>query len=351
MFENDLISVIVPVYNCEKYVRETLDSIINQTYGNLEILLINDGSTDNSGTICDEYRRDDRVRVFHRENVGLAATREFGVENCHGAYFVTLDADDYVSLDFVEKLYRTVTENDADISVCGVSCFTDGTNDNRITYMPPDSYKKLCVTKEVLASDFYGIFMDMLLSDVWNKMYRTQFVKETGVKFELPGSNIGSDLAFNHRITLHCPIFAVCGESLLFHRNRSGSLMTSIKATMHEGYEWITEKLLAECDLLGLSIPEQISEVYYWLLGSVVSDIQYHGRTFRENHKAFKGAVAKNKRFLKKHRCDLMKHKAFQPFKMGDSYVKLPAFVLTNALWLDAATLCITVLRKIKYNR
>lgn len=126
MYNEDLISVIIPVYNCEKYVRQTLDSVVNQTYKNLEIIIIDDGSTDNSLAICNEYLTDDRVNVFHRENAGVAASRQFGVDVCKGTYFVTLDSDDYVSAEYVEKLYKSITDNDADISVCGVTCFDDG---------------------------------------------------------------------------------------------------------------------------------------------------------------------------------------------------------------------------------
>lgn len=127
---SDLISVIVPVYNVEKYLKQTLDSVINQTYRNLEILVIDDGSTDGSPAICDEYLKDYRVKVFHRQNVGVAASRQFGVEMCKGTYFVTLDADDYASADFVEKLYGAIIKNEADVSVLGVSCFADGTNES-----------------------------------------------------------------------------------------------------------------------------------------------------------------------------------------------------------------------------
>ena len=106
MYSDDLISVIIPVYNCEKYVRQTLDSIVNQTYRNLEVLVIDDGSKDNSLAICREYLTDERVKVFPRENAGVAASRQFGVDVCRGAYFVTVDSDDYVALDYVEKLYK-----------------------------------------------------------------------------------------------------------------------------------------------------------------------------------------------------------------------------------------------------
>lgn len=346
--EKELISVIVPVYNVEKYIRQTLDSIIDQTYKNLEILVINDGSTDNSGAICDEYRTDSRVKVFHRENVGVAASRQFGVDVCRGTYFVTLDADDYVSSDFIEKLYRVIKENKADVSVCGVSIFADGTEDMHTAYMPYGPYEKLTVTKELLTSDLYTLFGELLLSDAWNKMYRTQFVRETGVKFQLPNKYNGNEMKFNLNFILHCPTYCVCRESLLFHRVRQGSRVQKKDKPLQEGFEIITESLMEASEARGLFLTKQISDVYYWMIGNVVTDIMYHGGNTREKHERYKTLIRRNKQFLKKHKDDLEKHTGLTRFKLGDSMIHLPAFVLSCALWLDAASVCITILRKIK---
>lgn len=224
MYNEDLISVIIPVYNCEKYVRQTLDSVVNQTYKNLEIIIIDDGSTDNSLAICNEYLTDDRVNVFHRENAGVAASRQFGVDVCKETYFVTLNSDDYVSAEYVEKLYKSITDNDADISVCGVTCFDDGKDSVFFgTIMPQMEGDKLVVTKELLATDFYKISCDLVLTDFWNKMYRTQFARDTNIKYELPNIYRGSELQVNHKLALHLPIYSVCREVLLFHRGREGS--------------------------------------------------------------------------------------------------------------------------------
>jgi len=209
---DELISVIVPVYNCEKYVAETLESIVKQTYRNLEILVIDDGSTDGSPAICDSYTSDSRVQVFHRQNVGVAASRQFGVDNCRGAYYVTLDSDDFVSLDYVEKLYSAIKENDADISVCGVSCFTDTPDKVTAVYLPKGAEEKLTVTPKVLASDFYKLSRDLILTDSWNKMHRTQFVRDSHVRYELEKKYTGPELQFEHRLAIHCPSYCVCRE-------------------------------------------------------------------------------------------------------------------------------------------
>ncbi|MBP9995603.1 MAG: glycosyltransferase family 2 protein [bacterium] len=343
----DLISVIVPVYNVEKYVRQTLDSVINQTYRNLEILVIDDGSTDGSPDICDEYLKDDRVKVFHRQNFGVAASRQFGVEACSGTYFVTLDADDYVSADFVEKLYDAIIRNEADVSVCGVSCFTDGKDDARTVYMPYGRYEKLAATKELLHSDLYRLFNELLLSDSWNKMYRTQLVRNSGAEFHLPDN--GNELGFNINLTFHSPVYCVCNESLLFHRIRQGSLVQRKNNSLQEGFEIITENLIEESGKLGLSIREQLSNVYYWLVGNVVMDIIYRGGNARERHGRYRTLIRRNRQFLKKHSDNLDRHTGLTRFKLGDSSIHLPAFVLGNVLWLDAASMGIIILRKIKY--
>ena len=349
MHDNNLISVIVPVYNVEKYVRQTLDSVINQTYRNLEILVIDDGSTDGSPAICDEYLKDDRVKVYHRQNVGVAASRQFGVEVCKGTYFVTLDADDYVSADFVEKLYGAIIKNEADVSVCGISCFTDGKDDARIAYMPYGGYEKLTVTREALISGLYTWFGELLLSDAWNKMYRTQFVRGSNVKFQLPNIYNGNELKFNLNLALHCPVYCTCKESLLFHRMRQGSRVQRKDKPLLEGFEIITESLIEESRKLGLSIREQLSNVYYWLIGNVVMDIIYHGGNTQERHKRYKTLIQRNRQFLKKHRDDIDWYTGLTRFKLGDSSIHLPSFVLGNALWLDAASLGIIVLRRMKY--
>jgi glycosyltransferase involved in cell wall biosynthesis len=120
-----MISVIVPVYNVKPYLRKCLDSIINQTYRDLEILIIDDGSTDGSGDICDEYRKDDRIKVFHTENRGLSAARNLGLDNTTGNWIGFIDSDDWIEPDMYEVLLRKAEETRADIIECG--CYADYT--------------------------------------------------------------------------------------------------------------------------------------------------------------------------------------------------------------------------------
>lgn len=119
-----LISIIVPVYNTEKYLRDCLNSVISQTYSNLEIILINDGSTDTSGKICDEYaERDPRVIVFHQQNSGPSVARNLGLDKANGKYFAFIDSDDMYHYQFIEILMSGFTDNTIDVSFCN---FTQG---------------------------------------------------------------------------------------------------------------------------------------------------------------------------------------------------------------------------------
>lgn len=115
-----LLSIIVPVYKVEKYLPRCLDSILAQTYKNLEVLLIDDGSPDNSGAICDEYAsRDNRIRVFHKENNGVSSARNLGLKEAKGEYIGFVDSDDFIASEMYAVLVANLEEHDADISICG----------------------------------------------------------------------------------------------------------------------------------------------------------------------------------------------------------------------------------------
>ena len=127
---SDKISVIVPVYNVENYLRRCVDSIINQTYKNLEIILVDDGSPDNCPVICDEYaQRDSRIKVIHKENGGLSDARNVGIDIASGDYLMFVDSDDYISEKMCGILYERLRSSNADMSICGVErIYPDGRN-------------------------------------------------------------------------------------------------------------------------------------------------------------------------------------------------------------------------------
>lgn len=117
--KEELISVIIPVYNCEQYLAECINSILNQTYQNLEIMIVNDGSTDNTLSICEEYKKiDSRISIVNKKNTGVSDTRNIGVQNANGKYILFVDADDYLKNNMIERLYKSMIENKADVVRC-----------------------------------------------------------------------------------------------------------------------------------------------------------------------------------------------------------------------------------------
>ena len=134
---NNLVSIIIPVYNTGKYLEECMKSVLSQTYKEIEIILIDDGSTDQSPQICDQYQKEyERVKVIHQPNQGLSAARNRGIEQANGKYLMFVDSDDYFFVFMVETLYFLLSENNADMSMCSFEYVTDR-GENSIVYSNP----------------------------------------------------------------------------------------------------------------------------------------------------------------------------------------------------------------------
>lgn len=171
------VSIIVPVYNVEKYLRKCLNSLINQTLKEIEIICINDGSTDKSLEILEEYKnRDSRIILLNQENSGQSIARNNGIKKATGEYIGFVDPDDWVDLDYYEKLYNTANTNDADIAVGGII---------RVTGIKKKKF--LNFEKETL-TDNTKLKFELCdvpeKSYVWNKIYKTERLKEIGLEFE-----------------------------------------------------------------------------------------------------------------------------------------------------------------------
>lgn len=165
-----MISVIVPVYNVESYISNCIESILGQTFLDLEILLIDDGSTDRSGIICDLYASDDRVKVFHRENHGVSASRNYGMRKAKGEYITFVDSDDWLEPDYLKCLWDGIVKG-ADVSCC--NCFVNQDSDQKIRR----EYPSMMLTKD-RALDCYSVYY---FTVVWGKLYKKDVVG--GIKF------------------------------------------------------------------------------------------------------------------------------------------------------------------------
>ncbi|MCB2353216.1 glycosyltransferase [Clostridium estertheticum] len=171
---NPLISIIVPIYNVEVYIRNCVDSILGQSYENLEIILVDDGSPDNCGDICDEYRsKDKRIKVIHKKNGGLSSARNAGIDIASGDYLGFIDSDDWIERDMYESLYNALTSHKADISVCG-RYIVDG---SRITTIS-DSEKAEVFTRSEALSELVLDEYSGMKNFAWDKLYKKELFND-----------------------------------------------------------------------------------------------------------------------------------------------------------------------------
>ncbi len=191
-----LISVIIPVYNVEKYLRRCLDSVIAQTYQNFEIICVDDGSIDDSGKICDQYAvRDARIKVIHQENQGPSAARNRGLDAAEGEYIAFVDSDDYILEDMYKKMLDKLLNYNVDLCVCQWQYeFSDGRQVVKKKNIDPTIYG--CKTSLEFARFLYrGNYENSVVVAVWNKLYRRALLDK--IRFE---GRIHEDEAFSGRI-------------------------------------------------------------------------------------------------------------------------------------------------------
>jgi len=212
----DLISVIVPIYNVEKYLKKSIESIINQTYKNIEIILVNDGSNDSSKDICDYYReKDSRIIVIYQENMGLSEARNTGIEISKGEYILLIDSDDFIDKNMISILYSELKQNNADISICKYQKVKENeeiskkNSDKRIII---NSKKDLYENQE---KDFD------LYTVVWNKLYKKDLFKE----IRYPSGKIHEDLFVTYKLLYAAKKIVLIDEYLYAYVQRSGSIM------------------------------------------------------------------------------------------------------------------------------
>ena len=213
----DRISIIVPVYNVEMYIRECLDSLVTQSYKDVEIILVDDGSTDGSGLICDEYSQKYHfVKSIHITNSGVSCARNVGLERATGKYIGFVDPDDYVDSEMFEKLYVAMIENGADMSMCRECAFVDG---EKVKNIPNEKYIIESGTQFAnhLLDDWRGPF-----TWTWNKLFKQDIIGD--IRFNETYS-VMEDIDFIVSICHNVNKYVDIGERLYFYRQRASSAM------------------------------------------------------------------------------------------------------------------------------
>lgn len=224
-----MISIIVPVYNVADYLPICLSSILHQTFSDFELILVDDGSTDGSGEICDGWAlKDKRIKVIHKQNGGLSSARNAGLDVARGEYISFIDSDDYVASDMLNKLKRMFDlEPGVDVSVCVMNCFTEISH-SKCRQKSFLKYKKNAVFS---SSRFLKLILNHKVDNaVCNKLYKKASIGN--IRFET--GKINEDILFNVQVLMSTKIVSYLSEPLYFYRIRSGSITQQANPKMFD---------------------------------------------------------------------------------------------------------------------
>lgn len=239
-----MVSVIIPIYNTEPYLEQCIESVVNQSYRDLEIILINDGSTDGSGDICRKWEKSDsRIRYVEKCNEGQGVARNLGIGLANGEYMVFIDSDDYLDLNLIQKAYDFITEQKADI--CVYAHYEVGDE-----LEPCLLYYKLQQGSNVRENQTLFSFMMPIL---WDKMFSSKLVKNAGITMS---NRICEDLVFNGQLYGRAEKICMLNEPLYYYRyKRNGNMSTS-----YDRYLEVEESI---CELNDIFHREGLFERYW----------------------------------------------------------------------------------------
>lgn len=220
-----LLSILMPVYNSEKHVRKSVESIINQTFTNWELIIVNDGSTDHSREVCNELAQlDNRIKVINKENTGVSDTRNILINNATGRYIGFIDSDDYIEENMFELLINKIKDYDSDLVVCGIvedKIIDEQIVSRSINKYYPKEYLNILEMKEMI--------MDYLNSNLFNslcnKVYKKEIIVNKRIKFDSNVEN-GEDLIFNLEYMKYINNLVFCEEQLYHYARRQNHSIT-----------------------------------------------------------------------------------------------------------------------------
>ncbi len=252
---NDLISVIVPVYNVEKYLNRCVESIVNQSYKNIEIILINDGSTDNSRKICDSWsEKDSRIKVIHKKNGGVSSARNTGLDAAMGKYICFVDSDDFVKPEMVAQVYNAMVDTDSEIGFCRQSGDAIDLLDGEVKTF----------------SDAFDLYLsdDLCHPAVIGKMYVKNVIDDLRFDTQL---RIGEDYVFNAFAFKKAKKSVAVNKALYYYENRVDSAVHQLNKDMFERYK--NTKFFLESGILNRHQYEILIKKYAYELVCIAREI------------------------------------------------------------------------------
>lgn len=289
------VSVIVPVYNVEKYIKKCIDSILSQTFGDIQVILVDDGSTDNSGSVCEQYKSDSRIEVIHKSNGGLSDARNAGMKYVMGDYVLFIDSDDYIDKEMVEILYRNAIEYDVDFSACGIY------NEYKDRVVPQcekmEEFK--CSSEEAFG---YILVGEKIPGTICNKLIK----REIAEKLLFPVGKLYEDAFYTIDLMQNVKSVYVTTKPMYYYVHRSNSITTERykKSSMDfiEAFEQTKEVVESK-------FPDSIKEAEFKLFWAYFSVFD---RMLMENRYWEIAEYPKVRDFLKKNAMRIVKDQYFQ---------------------------------------
>lgn len=236
-------SIVVPIYNVEKYIGELIESLQKQTLKDIEIILVDDGSPDNSGKICDDYAAgDDRITVIHKKNAGVSAARNDGLAIATGEYIMFCDSDDWLPLDALQKLYEEGKRTNADIVIGEVYQSKNGNNTIARFYEKYFTTRDEVFIKKMIQADFYKTYCPMPhpvgpafgYGGPWNKAVKLSLIKENNIKFDVRVKGIFDDIIYTAYILANAKTVSYIQEPVYYYRLIPNSITRTYKANALE---------------------------------------------------------------------------------------------------------------------
>ena len=220
-----MVSVIVPVYNVKQYLPACIESVLGQTYSDWELLLVDDGSTDGSAQVCDEYaRQDSRICVFHKENGGVCSARNLAIDNMTGEFCIMLDSDDLIHPSLLEKTLEIMRETQADAVIYGYEKVADGFTLEQCRQQKETSQLEILSNNAVISEILIGRRFRMLSC---NKLYKKElFVNGGGIRYPV-GRKFGDDTSVTYRLMCRCNKVAYTSAKYYYYRERPNSALNS----------------------------------------------------------------------------------------------------------------------------
>lgn len=296
MKDNPIISIIIPVYKVELYLEKCIESVISQTYNNLQIILVDDGSPDNCGKICDSYAlKDKRIQVIHKENGGLSDARNVGISKAVGQYIGFVDSDDYIENTMFEDLYNLIEKYQADVSICNFYVVTENNSILRNKDIGIMEYNKIQILNEILLDK-------NIQSYAWNKLYKRDLFNNIkypiGKKYE--------DIGTTFYLLEKCNKIVVSGKPEYYYLNRNDSIVNNISESTVMDY---IDIIVQRYDYIDNKYYELDKYNKYYLAKTLITaytDIHHLGSVGPECNKKVENLYNKVKEIMKKYENEII---------------------------------------------